>query len=115
MTHTGHQAHIAINMAATYMTTFTLCFKSEEIKATMLAFMKSEDGLAVTRNAKGFVSVEGFVHEDNALKVTLLGKWENKQSYDDYLASRGITKDYNPFDEKCSEPTIITRHLCLDI
>ena len=63
----------------TVVATFKL--KSEN-REEFIKFLSSEDGLSVTRNFEGCISIECYISKDNENTIILWEKWEKIENHE---------------------------------
>ena len=66
----------------------TFGFINSDAKLEFLDVLKSENGLKVTRNFKGNISIEYYEDIDNESNLVLIQKWETKEDHQAYLKMR---------------------------
>eukprot|EP01083_Nonionella_stella_P144163 449591_1 len=91
------------------MILYTMEFKEGKVKELFKMMKDPENGLHLTRNWPGFISVEFFIPKDNENKVIVTVKMESEETYDKYFKMRTDTGFFDVLNPLLASPPVITK------
>ena len=63
-------------------------FESDEAKESFLTILKSENGVAKTRQFDGCISIQCYDHKDDANAVVIYQQWREQECHTKYMEFR---------------------------
>lgn len=79
-------------------------FKNQECKNKFLNFAHSKNGLEITRNYKGCISINLYTSKNNINRLVLIQKWNSKYDKKCYLEMREKEGTHEFFNTLVTSP-----------